>query len=416
MEIRTIAERFIRAIERFTKTDVTYLIRSGFWSNAGTIFVSLASFLLYIVFNRYVSKDVYGTYQYLLSIGAIVGAFTLTGMNSAVTRAVALGQEGALRVAIRRQLQWAIVPLLGSWALGAYYLIAHGNTTLGFGLMLIGIFVPITNAFNTYGAFLQGKKDFKRGFLYSLWWNVPYYLSVGIVAIFFKAALILLAANLISQAVGLFVSYRATVAAYKPNDLSDASTLTYGSHLSVMGLLGSIASQIDAILAFHFLGATQLAIYSFSTAIPDRVGGLFKFIPAAAFPKFVGKSPAEIRQGLGRRLLLGTITSTVLALAYVAIAYPFFYVFFPAYLVAVPYSQFYALTLTASMGGVLTNALVAAGNVRTLYIYNTVNPVVQIGLLIVGILMYGLAGLIVARILASLFVLVFGIVLYWRAK
>ena len=33
-------------------------------------------------------QQTYGTYQYLLSVGAIVGAFTLTGMNSAVVRSV----------------------------------------------------------------------------------------------------------------------------------------------------------------------------------------------------------------------------------------------------------------------------------------------------------------------------------------
>jgi len=405
----------LRWSERYTKTDMAYLAQTGFWSNAGTIFVTLASFLLYILFNHFVPKEAYGTYQYLLSIGAIVGAFTLTGMNSAVTRAVALGQEGVLRAAIRAQLHWAPVPLLGSWALASYYFF-QGNLTLGWGLILIGVFVPLNNTFNTYGAFLQAKQDFKRGFLFSLWYNVPYYLAVGIAAIFFKAALILLAANLISQAIGLIIAYRKTVAAYKPNAATDSVSLKYGNHLSVMGLLGSISAQIDAIFAFHFLGATQLAIYSFATAIPDRLGGLFKFIPAAAFPRFVGRSPKDIRIGLAYRLMLGTVLSAVLALAYMAIAHPFFAIFFPAYLVAVPYSQVYAIILAASMGAVLTNALTAAGNVRTLYVYNIVNPIVQIGLLAAGILSFGLAGLIGARVLAGIFMFLFGIILYWRAE
>jgi hypothetical protein len=99
-----------------------------------------------------------------------------------------------------------------------------------------------------------------------------------------------------------------------------------------------------------------------------------------------------------------------------AIAYPFFMIFVPAYMSAVPYSQWYALSLASAMGGVLSNALVAHGNVRTLYIFNTVNPTVQILLQAAGILLYGLAGLIGARVLASAFVLVFGIALYWREK
>lgn len=414
MDLRAAAGRLLRATERYTRTDMVYLARTGLWTNAGTVFVSAASFLLYIVFNRYVSKEAYGTYQYLLSIGAIVGAFTLTGMNSAVTRAVALGKEGAFRRAMLYQLRWAAVPLLGSFALGAYYLHAH-NFTLGWGLALIGIFVPLNNALNTYVAYLLGKKDFRSIFLYGLWWNVPYYLAVAAAAIFFKAALVLLAANLVSQAIGLVIAYRRTLAVYPPNAEEDPDLRSYGTHLSVMGLLGSVAAQIDTVLTFHFLGAATLAIYSFATAIPDRIGGLFKFIPYAAFPKLVGRPPAEIRSGLGRRLLLGTLVSLVIAFAYMAIAYPVYLIFFPAYLAAVPYSQWYALTLAASMSGVLANALVAASNVRTLYAFNTVNPLVQVALQLAGILLYGLPGLIAARVIGTFFTFALGIVLYWRA-
>lgn len=415
MDIRPNLVRLLRLSERYTRTDMVYLATTGFWSNAGILFVSGASFLLYIVFGNFLPKEVYGNYQYLLSVGAIVGAFTLTGMNSAVTRAVALGKEGAMQTAMLLQLKWAALPLLGAWAMGAYY-VFRGDLTLGWGLILIGIFVPLNNALNTYAAFLQAKLDFKRGFLYSLFWNVPYYLVVAVVAVFFPIALILLAANLISQAVGLFIAYRSTIRTYKPNSVPDPEISRYGGHLSVMGLIGSIAAQIDTVLAFHLLGPAQLAIYSFATAVPDRVGALFKFIPAAAFPKFVGKSPGEIRQGLGRRLFIGTLLSALLAFGYVAIAYPFFSLFFPVYLESVPYSQWYALTLVSLMSGVLANALVAAGNVRSLYIFNTVNPLVQIVLQAGGILLFGLMGLVFGRILASVFTFAFGIVLYWRLR
>lgn len=415
MALPPIALRFLRASERYTKTDMVYLARTGLWSNAGTIFVSIASFLLYIVLSRYISKDVYGTYQYLLSIGALVGAFTLTGMNSAVTRSVALGFEGALHSAITTQLRWNLIPLLGAWTLGAYHLIIQ-DYTLGWGLILIGIFVPLNNTFNTYGAYLHGKQDFRRGFLYSLWWNIPYYVSVGVAAFFFDAALILLAANLISQAIGLFIAYWKTVKFYRPNTSVEEGTMRYGSHLSAMGLLGSVAAQIDTVLTYHLLGPAMLAIYSFSTAIPDRIGALFKFIPAAAFPKLVGKSPQDVRKGLAYRLLVGTLFSLVLAGAYMTIAYPFFNIFFPEYIASVPYSQWYALSLATLMSGVMVNALVAHANVRTLYVFNTVNPVSQILLQAGGILTFGLPGLIGGRILASAFTLGFGVFLYWRLK
>jgi len=404
----------LRSSEQYTKTDMVYLFSSGLWSNLGTISVSLGSLLLYIVFGHLVSKEVYGTYQYLLSLGAIIGAFTLTGMNTAVTRAVAQGYEGAMARAVRIQLLWGILPLLGAWCMGGYYLL-HGNATLGWGLVLIGIFVPLNNTLNTYGAFLGGKKDFKRGFLYSLWWNVPYYVAVGVAAVFFKSALILLAANLISQGAGLIIAYWRTRRVYRPNHEVGEDTLRYGSHLSAMGLFGVIVAQIDGVLAFQYLGPASLALYSFATAIPDRLGGLFKFLPAAALPKLVHKTPAEVRETLGKRLWLVTATVGAVALAYIAGAHTFFAILFPQYLASVPYSQVYAFMLLMSVGtSVISAALSATADIRSLYIFNVLSPVVSLGFLTAGVAFFGLWGLILARLLSALFTLVLGLGLYWR--
>jgi O-antigen/teichoic acid export membrane protein len=405
--------RLLRWSEKYVKTDMVYLFGSGFWSNAGTTLATLGSLLLYIIFGHFLPQNVYGTYQYLLSVGAIIGAFTLTGMNAAVTRAVARGYEGSLVRAVQIQLKWNLLPLIGAWGLGAYYL-AAGNATIGWGLFLIGIFVPLNNALNTYGAFLSGKKDFRRGFLYGLWWNIPFYAAIAIAACFFKSALILLVANVVSQAIGLGVAYWQTIRTFKPSGEVGAETLRYGGHLSAMGLFGAVVGQTDSIFAFHFLGAADLAIYSFATAVPDRISALFKFIPAAALPKFSEKSPREIRVGLAHRLLLGTIVSLLAALVYVIFAHFFFVILFPHYVAAVPFSRWYALVLATSMTGVLTNALTAAGNVRALYAFNITTPLVQLLLQIVGVLAFGLWGLIAAKVLANIFALLLGVILYWR--
>ncbi len=411
--LKHLLAKLLRRSERYVKTDTVYLIRSGFWSNLGTITVSLGSLVLYIVFSHFVSKEDYGTYQYLLSVGAIIGAFTLTGMNSAVTRAVAQGYEGALRQSVQIQMKWNIVPLLGSWVLGGYYLFHH-NLTLGWGLVLIGIFVPINNTLNTYTALLGGKKDFRRAFLFGLWWNIPYYIAVSVAAYYFKAALILLAANLITQCIGLFVAYRHTLRAYTPNKQTDPGAMRFGNHLSVMGLFGSIANQADNILVFHFLGPAQLALYSFATAIPSRIGSLFKFIPNAALPKFAERTPAEIRVGFARRLALGTLVSIFFALGYILVARFIFTIFFPAYLAAVPYSLLYAFSLASLMSGVVMTALTAAGNMRSLYIYNVVSPLLLLGMQFSGIIFFGLWGLIAGRVLAEFLLFLFLCVLYWR--
>src|ERR1019366_9423325 len=118
---------------------------------------------------------------------------------------------------------------------------------------------------------------------YGLWWNVPYYVSVALCGFFSAAAPVLLAANLATQTIGLFIAYRHTLRTYKPSTEPTPELMRYGAHLSIIGVFSTIAAQIDSVLTFHFLGPAVLAIYSFATAIPDRISAFFKFIPAAAF-------------------------------------------------------------------------------------------------------------------------------------
>lgn len=399
---------FLRWTERYTKTDMVYLAKSGFWLNLGSTSVSLFSFVLYLAFARFLPKEVYGTYQYLLSIGAIVGAFTLTGMNTALTRAVARGDEGTVKASIPIQLKWGLIPLLGSWAFGGWYFL-HSNYVIAFGLFLIGIFVPLNNTLNSYTAFLSGRKDFTRSFLYNFYSNLLFYPALIITAFFSKYALALLAANLLSQTIMLVILYYRSFAVYKPNDRVEQEALSYGTHLSAMGLLGAVASQIDSVLAFHFLGAAPLAIYSFATAIPERLSNFFKFIPSAALPKFAERGEDHDWRHLIPKVGLAMIAAAGIATIYALLAHPFFAVFFPAYLPAAPYSQVYGLVVVSSVGTVFATALTAQRRLKALYVFNVVVPVMQLVLQFFGVVFFGLWGLIAARLLYWTFYSIIGL-------
>jgi len=412
-------ERVLSALrwsERYTKTDMVYLSTSGWWMNLGTLVISVCSLALYIVFARVLPPEVYGTYQYLLSGAAIVGALTLTGLNGAVARAVARGHEGTVRKAVAVQIRWSIVPFLASCAVAAYYLL-EGTLILALGFFLIGILAPIINTFSIYASFLQGKKDFRRGFWFGMGWNIPYYLALIATAFLSPTVLALLFASLGVQAAALGIAYARTLHAHRPNNKIDVEAISYGKHLSVMGLGGVVVTQIDTILAFHFLGPAAVALYSFATAIPERLSGFFKFIPSAALPKFSEKSPAQVRKAFGSRLWIAVLCMTLFAGAY-ALAAPFlFQILFPAYLESVPYSQLYALVIVASLGGLFTTALTAQRDLKGLYVFTVISPIVQIVLQVLGAVFYGLWGLIVARLAAQFFsLLLAALLLFKRTK
>src|SRR3989344_8728279 len=101
-------------LQKYTKTDMVYLTVGGFWLILGKIVFNISGFLLIIAFANLLSKEAYGTYQYVLSVASILAIPTLSGMNSAIVRAVAQGYEGSFLPAIKTQIQWGILGGLAS--------------------------------------------------------------------------------------------------------------------------------------------------------------------------------------------------------------------------------------------------------------------------------------------------------------
>src|SRR3989338_10355062 len=160
MNLETRAFNLLRGSERFFKADMVYIVKGGFWITFGQTFSSIIALLLTIAFANLLPKETYGTYRYILSLAGVLNIFTLTGMNSAVARAVAIGNEGVLRTSVKYQLKWNLLMLAAFFTLGGYYL-ANGDILFATSFLILGIFVPPTLALNTYGAYLEGKKKFK---------------------------------------------------------------------------------------------------------------------------------------------------------------------------------------------------------------------------------------------------------------
>lgn len=410
-------KRALKWSEAYTKTDMAYLLHAGFWGNLNAIILTFLSFILYIAYAHFLTKDVYGTYQYLLSFFSIATAFTLTGMNTAVSRAVARGYEGTLRASIKMQLQWGVIPFLGAMAAAGYYF-AHSNLLLAWGLIIIAVGTPLLYAFNTYGALFGGRKDFKHLTIYNTTSNVFYYSLLIAAAFFTRAPLFILGVNLGAQVLLSFILYRVTLRTQRPNSAIDQESLSYGLHLSFMYVFGSVAGQLGNIFVFHFLGAPTLALYSFASAMPERIGSIcFKFLGPALLPKFSERSVEEVRRGLPRKMFFATMAGIVVAAGYLIVAAPMFHIFFPTYNSAIPYSYLIAFGLVLGASAYLpTTALTALKFTRALYIQSIIIPIIQIAFPLIGIYFGGLWGYIIAVLCTVLFALGFSTLLVYYSR
>lgn len=394
--------RFIYRLQLYFKVDFFYLIKGEFWLIIGKMTGMTASFLLALAWANWIDKSVYGSYQYILSLMGLVSIFTLPEMGTAVIQAVARNLEGSFIRGLKTQLKWGGLGSLSAVGIAGYYWL-QGNKNVSYSLLIIAIFLPFFQAFQLYVSFLQGKKLFDIQVKYSALAQI-FSASVMIIALFLinrfflKMPISLIVAIIVfislfsKTIVHIFFWFR-TKRKFQPNTKEDTHTISFGKHLTFAGVISALAEHLDSILLFHYLGATELAIYSFAMLVPNQINTFLKHVSVLALPKFAVRSREELKKTLLRKIYYLSLLIGFITLFYIIIA-PFVYqIFFPQYSNSIPYSKLYALSiipLAFSMGAVFRAKMMT----KEIYQIKIAVPIVKIILVVILIPLYGVWGAI----------------------
>ena len=397
----------ITKIERVVRTDLSYLAAGGSWLALNQVGIALISLAVSIAFAHFVSKEAYGTYRFLLSVFWILTAFSLSGIPTAVTQAVARGFEGAYQKGFALSLLWSIPLFLIAAGTSVYYF-ANGNAVLGWGAVIIALLGPLIQPSFLYGAFLEGKRDFRLMTIFGILLNAFSAVLLCATMLVTQNPLAFVAAYLLGNIIPGIGFYYLTRHLYRPNQQTNPEVTLLSLHFSAMNFLATISQQIDKLLIFHYLGAAQLAVYSFAIAVPEQVKSAINSVSNLAFPKFAQRSIREIMHNLWRRMWIFTAAMAAVTVGYLVFARLGFEIVFPRYLDSVFYSQVYAVSLLFISNTIPPTILQAHAAKKELYIFNIATPIVQIAALVFFTIGYGLLGAVVARIVSRFFNLVLG--------
>ncbi len=387
--------------ERYTKTDMLYLAKGGFWLTLGKTIATLSAFLLSIAFANWLPKEVYGTYQYVLSLVGFFTVATLINVNASLMRSVAKGFEGNFLPAMYTRMRWGVLGGIGSLVTAAYYYV-NGNRVLAISFGIAAVFIPIMEPMGIFGDFLKGKKLFKLSSKFQMAARLISLLAMGTVLYFTNNIFYVLLGYFVPRMLIRFFSHIYVLVKVDRNRKKDKDLITYGKHLSAMSILQTLAEQLDKILIFHFLGASELAVYYFATAPAGQIKSLFSSIKTLAFPKFSHGAIADIKRTLPEKIIrmqFGLVLPIILI--YVFFAPLVFSAFFPQYMEAVYFSQIFILTLLFFPKGIISSALVAQKKTRALYMLKTITPIIRTVILFVAVIYFGLPGMIAGGVISA---------------
>jgi O-antigen/teichoic acid export membrane protein len=393
---------FLRHSEKYTKTDMVYLAKGSFWLNAGQAVVSVVGMGLAVAFANLLPPETYGTFKFVISFVAILSIPTLTGMNQALIRAVAQGNEGVIYPALGIKLKWGALGAVGTLLLAGYYFY-NDNSVLGISFLIMAAFIPFLNNLNIWIHYLNGKRNFKALAQYQAVMRILVVSTIVLTLVLTKNLFIILFAHFAASTLVRGAFLFLTLKKYPPNQNHDPATIGYGKHLSLMGILGPVSNQLDKILLFHYLGPVQLAVYAFSLRPIEEMKKPLGNLNKLALPKLSQRDMGQLRAAIPGKMFKLFLVLAPMVGVYILIA-PYFYSFlFPQYTDAILYSQVLALSLLVFPKMLIGQALTAHAQKKQLYILRIATPAFKIILFLILLPFCGIWGAITAIIATEFF-------------
>ncbi|MDD5433308.1 MAG: oligosaccharide flippase family protein [Candidatus Pacebacteria bacterium] len=381
--------------QKYTQTDMLYLTKGGFWLLMGQAVSTVANILLTMAFANWLSKETFGTYKYVLSLLGILSIPSLSGMNTAAFNAAAKGEDGSCLAAFKLKLKWGFWGSLASLIVAGYYFL-QGNQILAVCFLIVACFLPFFNSFSLYDSFLAGKKRFDLQNKFSIINQVASLAFLGMTLYFTKNIFLILLAYFLPLTLLYILFFYLTKKNLDPQGKTSAKTLSFGKHLSLMGIVGNISSQLDKIILWHFLGPVPLAVYSITMMMPDKIKDILKIIGSLAMPKLVVRPLEELQKSIPKKTVQLFALAIPAMILYIIIAPFAFKWFFPQYSQYVIYSQVYALIFLFYPRLLAGSVISAKQKTKALYLSALILTPVYWILLLALIPSFGLWGAIVS--------------------
>jgi len=401
--IKSVKEKtynLLRWSEKYTKTDMVYLAHGGFWLTLGQAVSAASSFFIAIAFANLLPQESYGTYKYVLSVASILSLAVLPGINTAVVRAIAKGDEASIIIATKEKIKWGILGGLGSLAMALFYYL-NKNFELSIIFLIISAFIPLMDSFSIYDSYLQGKKYFEKSAKYSVWSQLIYLTAILIGIFLTKNILVLIIFYFSTWTIIRYIFYNRVIK--KINNKADPEVIKYGRHLTYLQIFNSVSEQAGKLILFNFFGAKELAIYAVAIAPTEQIVGLLKSSSVLIMPKFATQTYDTISKNIIKKTFKFIFVAACITITYFFLAPLLFKIIFPRYFPdAVFYSQIYSLSLVGTAMIIPKTLFLAHKETAKLYTQNIVVSSVKLILYILLSYKFGIMGLIISVIAARL--------------
>ena len=394
---------FLRWCERYTKTDMVYLVQGASWLTVTQMIASLSGFLLLYVLANTLTAEKLGEYRFLMTGFTLICVVSLPGMRTALRESVPKGYTGNLGIAFWAMFRWGLISSTISILIATYYFV-YGKFELSFGFAIIALIAPLYNAATGYGEFLIAIKALRLNMIYATATRlITIMVTIASVMISPQLAWVVLAASLLGTIVPNLIFHVKILTRYSgDNKPKDPKLISYAKHLSIMTAFSLFAGQLDKLIIWNVLGPETLALFYIAQTLPQNITANLNTIPTLAFAKFGEKDPQVIRESLLPKIVKYFLVIAFICIIYIIVSPFVFEFFFPNYYDAILYSIAFACVPVFGAFLPIKTYLTVIKATRALYILSIVPPAIRVIVALLMIPSHGLWGVVWSMVAEAL--------------
>jgi len=381
-------------LEKKLKTDVRYLLSGGGTMILGQGTVTFIALLTSIAFANLLSKEAYGTYQYILTTAEFLTAFSLIGLGRAVVTSVARGHDGALDQAFKQGLLWGCLSIISGLGVGIYYYV-QGDLLFAFGIGLGTTLLLVIASAKVYIPFLNGRKLFRQTSSFTVIGLLIPSIVLIIALLLTKNLLILLVAFLLTSALTNVLLYGYS-RRYKRNNKTDPRLIPEAVHLTSDAIIARVGAYADRLVLFQFFGPVALAEFWIAMNIERQFSHLFKSANTIVAPKLSNRPFFQLQRSLPLKILyLYALIIPGLLLYLLFIPY-LIQIFFPLYTSITLYTQALGFLFLFLPFKIFFDALISHQMHSALYRITILTAIPKIIATVIIVPQFGIWGVIMA--------------------
>lgn len=414
--VRTVLEKCNQFAKRLIGADISAFSKDAFLVTTSYAVSTLRGIITSYLVARMFPRELYGTYQFMLTVLGIAGLVTLPGLSTAMTRALARGEEQETRAAMRWQLG---ISLIGSTGLLLCipFLQMMGKAELWPLFILGSALLPLSQyAGALFATVTRGKGRFDISLKANIAWSVAL-IALILYIVFIQRSVALLLIGVIGFPAIAYLIFGWKLMPRYTHHASPREILRFAWTLSVSNLPGGLSWYLDKIMISAMFGLNQLAVFSIAVLIPEQMKSWAKeLLPVSFAVQAKGDDTIKRRRSLVMVVLRATLAFSVFIAAYVVLAPYIFYWGFPTYYnsEAIFLTQMSGLTIILLPTTLLNQYIEAQALVRELRIIQWLSAAVFCISLITLIPMMGLLGAVLARGIVRLTTAICCVYVLWK--